>query len=358
MTTKPIAWVMAGGTGGHIMPGLAVAEVLTQRGWAIRWLGNPNKMEGKLVAASGYDMMPVYFSGVRGKGWRDLCKAPFALLKALRVVWREMSLNRPQVVLGMGGYVAVPGGIVSWLRGVPLVLHEQNAVAGMTNRWLAKVAKVVLAGFPHAIDRAEVVGNPVRSSMLKLEKPTVRYQAHQGPLNILVVGGSLGATALNQIVPAALSLMPVSQRPNVTHQAGRQHFQALQQTYQQYGVEAACTDFIDDMAQAMSKADLMICRAGAMTVAEVSAVGVAALFVPFPYAVDDHQTDNANFLVKSQAAWLTQQSQLTAQWLAQWLSERTRPELEQVATRAQACAKTDAAEQIAGRCMIASGVQA
>jgi len=356
MTTKPIAWVMAGGTGGHIMPGLAVAEVLTQQGWSIRWLGNPQKMEGKLVAQAGYDMVPVYFAGVRGKGCRDVARAPFTLIKACLTVWREMSVRRPLVVLGMGGYVAMPGGIVSWLRGVPLVLHEQNAVAGMTNRWLAKIARVVLAGFPKALAGAKVVGNPVRASLLMLDSPAQRYSVHQGPLKLLVVGGSLGATALNKVVPEALSLMPVSQRPIVIHQAGTQHIQALQLAYQQAQVDATCSAFIDDMASAMSQADLMICRAGAMTVAEVAAVGLAALFVPFPHAVDDHQTDNANFLVKQDAAWLCQQSQLTVKWLAHWLSECDRTRLEQVAIRAHACAKTDAAQQIAAQCILVSGV--
>jgi UDP-N-acetylglucosamine--N-acetylmuramyl-(pentapeptide) pyrophosphoryl-undecaprenol N-acetylglucosamine transferase len=358
MTTKPIAWVMAGGTGGHIMPGLAVAETLTQQGWSIRWLGNPQKMEGKLVAQAGYDMVPVYFSGVRGKGWRDLVKAPFALIKACSTVWQAMSKQRPSVVLGMGGYVAMPGGLVSWLRGVPLVLHEQNAVAGMTNRLLAKIARVVMAGFPNAIAGAQVVGNPVRASLLQLKSPAQRYASHQGALKLLVVGGSLGAAALNKIVPAALALMPLSQRPVVIHQAGSQHIQALQLAYQQAQVDATCTAFIDDMASAMSQADLMICRAGAMTVAEVAAVGVAALFVPFPHAVDDHQTENANYLVKHDAAWLRQQTQLTPEWLSHWLSEHDRQSLVQVAIRAQSCAKTDAAQQIAAQCIAASGVHA
>ena len=358
MTTKPIAWVMAGGTGGHIMPGLAVAAALIQQGWSIRWLGNPQKMEGKLVMQAGYEMVPVYFSGVRGKGWRDLVRAPFALMRSCLTVWREMSARRPQVVLGMGGYVAMPGGLVSWLRGVPLVLHEQNAVAGMANRWLAKIAKVVLAGFPNAMTGAQVVGNPVRASILQLDKPTQRYQSHHGALKLLVVGGSLGAAALNTVVPKALALMPESQRPVVMHQAGTQHIQALQLAYQQAHVEATCTAFIDDMAAAMSQADLMICRAGAMTVAEVAAVGVAALFVPFPHAVDDHQTDNAQFLVKQNAAWLCQQTQLTPEWLSHWLGERDRDALEQVAIRAHACAKTDAAQKIAERCIAASGVHA
>jgi len=358
MTVKPIAWVMAGGTGGHIMPGLAVAATLTQLGWSIRWLGNPQKMEGKLVAQAGYDLVPVYFSGVRGKGWRDLVRAPFALIKACLTVWRAMSACRPNVVLGMGGYVAMPGGLVSWLRGVPLVLHEQNAVAGMTNRWLAKLAHVVLAGFPNAIVGAQVVGNPVRASLLQLDGPTQRYPSHQGALKLLIVGGSLGAAALNKVVPAALAIMPKSQRPVVIHQAGTKHIQALQLAYQQAHVDATCTAFIDDMASAMSQADLMICRAGAMTVAEVAAVGVAALFVPFPHAVDDHQTDNANYLVKQDAAWLCQQAQLTAEWLADWLNKRDRKTLEQVAVRAQACAKTDAAQQIAEQCILVSGVRA
>ena len=358
MTAQPIAWVMAGGTGGHIMPGLAVAELLTQQGWLICWVGNPQKMEGKLVEKAGYQMVPVYFSGVRGKGWRDLVKAPFALIKACLTVWQAMSAQRPKVVLGMGGYVAMPGGIVSWLRGVPLVLHEQNAVAGMTNRWLAKLARVVLSGFPNAIAGAEVVGNPVRASMLKIDAPAIRYRSREGPLKILVVGGSLGAAALNKVVPEAIAKIPVLQRPIVTHQAGSQHVESLKLAYQQAQVDATCTDFIDDMAASMSQADLMICRAGAMTVAEVAAVGVAALFVPFPHAVDDHQTDNANYLAKQDAAWLCQQTQLTPDWLLGWLKDCKRQQLEKFATQAHTCAKTDAAQKIAQRCVSVSGVQA
>lgn len=347
---------MAGGTGGHIMPGLAVAHVLANQGWTIRWLGNPNKMEGKLVGAAGYKMIPILFAGVRGKGLSDLIKAPLALLKACRVTWKEASLNRPNVVLGMGGYVAMPGGIVSWLRGIPLVLHEQNAVAGMTNRWLAKIARVVLAGFPGAIPGATVVGNPVRAALLDVASPVKRYEARSGNLHLLVVGGSLGAAALNQVVPAALALIPEELRPVVIHQAGEKHLDALQNAYQQAGVQATCTSFIDDMAAAMASADLMICRAGAMTVAEVAAVGVAALFVPFPHAVDDHQTDNARFLVDQHAAWLIQQRDLSAQTLSKWLMQRNRQELTKYAVHAHANAKPQSAYEIARFCERVSGV--
>ncbi|OZI24388.1 undecaprenyldiphospho-muramoylpentapeptide beta-N-acetylglucosaminyltransferase [Bordetella genomosp. 7] len=342
--------IMAGGTGGHIMPGLAVADVLRERGWRVQWLGNPDKMEGRLVPPRGIELLPLHFQGVRGRGAAALLKLPFLLLRACAQAWGHLSRSRPDVVLGMGGYVAFPGGAMAALRGLPLVVHEQNAVAGSANRWLARMARRVLSGFPDVLPRGEVLGNPVRRAMTELAEPATRYAERTGPLRLLVVGGSLGAQALNTTLPRALAMLDPQDRPHVTHQAGEQHLQPLRQGYADAGVQADCRDFIDDMAAEMGRADLLVCRAGAMTVAEVAAAGVAALFVPFPHAIDDHQTANARFLSDSQAAWLCAQSDLTPEWLAGWLRQRSRPELQAVAERARQHARPDAAAHIADVC--------
>lgn len=358
MTSAPTLLIMAGGTGGHIMPGLAVADVLKARGWNIQWLGNPEKMEGKLVPARGYPLVELKFSGVRGTGLISKIKSPLRLLSAVWQAWQQFGRIRPDVVLGMGGYVAFPGGVVAALRTKPLVLHEQNAVAGMTNRWLSKVARRVLAGFPDALPGAEVVGNPVRQDVASLPVPGVRYADRSGPLRLLVVGGSLGAAALNSIVPQALGNIHSQNRPVVLHQAGAQHIDGLNEAYRRAGVQAECVAFIDDMASCLGQADLIICRAGAMTVAEVSAAGIAALFVPFPAAVDDHQTANARFLTEDGAAWVQQQKDMTPEWLAQWIVARTRQELCMVATRARAHAQPESAQRIAAICEELAGVVA
>jgi len=350
----PSLLVMAGGTGGHIMPGLAVAHALRERGWRVDWLGNPTGMEGRLVPAHGIELHPLQFSGVRGKGLGTLVRLPLALGRACRQASQHLARLRPDVVLGMGGYVALPGGMMARVRGVPVVLHEQNAIAGMTNRVLARIAQRVLTGFPGAL-AGETTGNPVRAELQQLALPEQRFDGRTGPLRILVVGGSLGAQALNSVVPKALaqwqSAAPGQPLPQVVHQAGEQHLQALQDAYRSAGVQADCRSFIGDMAEAYGEADLVICRAGAMTVAEIAAVGAAALFVPFPHAVDDHQTRNAAFLVDAGAGWLRQQSELTSSWLADWLAARTRSELLDIASRARALARPDATSRIADVCV-------
>ena len=351
MSAAPVIWIMAGGTGGHIMPGLAVAEILRAKGYQVLWLGNPERMEGRLVPAAGFEMISVKFSGVRGKGVRDLIRAPFSLLASIVKLLRAIGHQRPAVVLGMGGYVAFPGGVAAWLRRVPVVLHEQNAVAGKTNLWLAKVARAVLLGFPGAIKGGQWVGNPVRAAIAEMPVPELRYAKRTGVLRVLVVGGSLGARALNEAVPKALALIPSEVRPQVTHQSGEQHLLDLQKAYQAAGVDAQCVAFIEDMAQAMGDADLLICRAGAMTVAEVASAGVAALFVPFPFAVDDHQTANAKHLSDQGAAYLQQQRDLTSPWLAQWLMGQTREGLLRVAVQARTQSRPMAAGVIAQQCM-------
>jgi UDP-N-acetylglucosamine--N-acetylmuramyl-(pentapeptide) pyrophosphoryl-undecaprenol N-acetylglucosamine transferase len=332
------------------MPGLAVAAVLRERGWRVLWLGNPDKMEGRLVPAQGIEMAELRFQGVRGRGTTALLQLPMRLFTALRQAWGHLSATRPDVVLGMGGYVAFPGGIAAALRRVPLVVHEQNAVAGTANRTLARLAARVLTGFPDVLARGEVVGNPVRRAVCELAVPGQRYAGRTGALNVLVVGGSLGAQALNTVMPQALALLPAASRPQVTHQAGEQHIDALRQGYAAAGVQADCRAFIDDMAGALAAADLVICRAGAMTVAEIAAAGAAALFIPFPHAIDDHQTANARYLSDAGAAWLRQQSELTPQWLADWLMQRNRAELQEVAERARTRAMPDAARNIADAC--------
>jgi UDP-N-acetylglucosamine--N-acetylmuramyl-(pentapeptide) pyrophosphoryl-undecaprenol N-acetylglucosamine transferase len=344
------ALIMAGGTGGHIMPGLAVADVLRERGWRVLWLGNPDKMEGRLVPPRGIEMAALRFQGVRGRGAVALLQLPARLLSALRQAWGHLSAFRPDVVLGMGGYVAFPGGMAAVLRGVPLVLHEQNAVAGTANRALARFARRVLTGFPEVLPRGQMIGNPVRREFSAVAAPAQRFAGRTGPLHILVVGGSLGAQSLNTLMPQALARLPESSRPQVMHQAGEQHIEALREGYAAAGVRADCRAFIGDMAGALAAADLVICRAGAMTVAEVAAVGAAALFVPFPHAIDDHQTANARYLTASDAGWLRQQADLTPQWLADWLTQRGREELLAVAERARSRAMPDAAEHIADAC--------
>ena len=315
-------------------------------------------MEGKLVPARGYPLVALRFAGVRGTGLLSKLKSPFLLLKAMFQAWQQFNRVRPNVVLGMGGYVAFPGGVVAALRAKPLVLHEQNAVAGMTNRLLAKVARKVLVGFPGALSGAEVVGNPVRQDVVDLPAPSVRFATRAGPLRLLIVGGSLGAQALNAVLPKALALIDAAKRPQVVHQAGTQHIEGLIQSYQLANVQAQCLPFIEDMASELGQADVLICRAGAMTVAEVANAGVAALFVPFPSAVDDHQTANAKFLSDDSAAWLQPQRDLTAEWLANWIETRSRDELCAVAIRARTHAQPESAQRIAAICEELVGVSA
>lgn len=319
--------IMAGGTGGHIFPALAVADRLREQGWQVTWLGAPDSMEAELVPKQGYEMALVRFSGLRGKGWLRKLLLPWNLLIALWQSAVAIFLHRPDVVLGMGGYITFPGGMMAAFLRRPLVIHEQNSVAGLSNKVLARVASRVMSGFPDVLPKAIWCGNPVRSSIAALPEPQQRYAARSGKLNVLVVGGSLGAQAINQAVPLALALMSEEVRPNVVHQTGRQHHAAVVQMYQQAGVKADIRAFIDDMAESYAAADLVICRSGALTVAELAAAGVASLLIPYPSAVDDHQTHNARFLSERGAAVLLPQTALTAEKLAQWLGEQRREKL-------------------------------
>ncbi len=342
--------VMAGGTGGHVFPGLAVADVMRGRAWRVVWVGNPGGMEATLVPRHGIPMKWVRFGGLRGKGLLTKAMLPVNLLRAFWQSLRVLREVRPAVVLGMGGYVAFPAGMMAALTGTPLVVHEQNSVAGLTNKVLAKVADRVLVAFPGAIAGAAWSGNPVRDDVAALPPPARRYAEREGPLRLLVVGGSLGAQALNTVVPQALATMPPERRPRVVHQSGRRHLAALQAAYRDAGVDADAVEFIDDMAAAYADADLVICRAGAMTVSEVAAAGVASLMVPFPHAVDDHQTTNARFLSERDAALLVQQSDLSPQRLAGTLEGLDRPRLLAMAERARELARPDAAVQVADAC--------
>ncbi|MCZ2420820.1 MAG: undecaprenyldiphospho-muramoylpentapeptide beta-N-acetylglucosaminyltransferase [Burkholderiales bacterium] len=350
MSAKTIM-VMAGGTGGHVFPGLAVADFLHERGWRVVWMGNPDGMEAKLVPTRGYEMAWVRFAALRGKGLSRKLLLPLNLLRAFWQAQRQLSRVRPNVVLGMGGYVTFPGGMMAALCGRPLVVHEQNSVAGLANRVLAGVADRVLGGFPGVLKKGEWTGNPVRAEIAALPRPAQRYAGRSGRLEVLVVGGSLGAQALNDAVPRALTLIPEAERPRVTHQSGAKQIDALRAAYAAAGVEAVLLPFIDDMAARYAAADLVICRAGALTVAELSAAGVASVLVPFPFAVDDHQTGNARFLSDAGAAILLPQTELAPERLAALLRELTREQLAAMADKARVLAKPEATRAVAEACM-------
>ena len=345
------ALVMAGGTGGHIFPGLAVAEVLRSQGWHVHWLGAPApSMESQLVPAKGFAFEAVRFGGVRGKGLLTLALLPMRLLQAFWQSLQVIRRLRPDVLVGLGGYITFPGGMMGVLMGKPLVLHEQNSVAGMANKVLAHVADRVLCTFPKVLPKAQWVGNPMRDGFLNQAPPDARFAQRSGPLRVVVVGGSLGAQALNSGVPQALALMQRDQRPQVLHQGGVKHLKTLQDNYAQAGVDAELVPFIDDTASAFAQADLVICRAGASTVSELAAVGVAALLVPFPHAVDDHQTVNAQYLVSQAAGWMMPQSELTPEHLAAFLSRLDRAQLLHAAKQAYAVRKTTAAADVMQAC--------
>ena len=344
------ALVMAGGTGGHIFPGLAVAEELRARGWRVHWLGAPGSMESRIVPQHGFPLELIDFSGVRGKGLVTLALLPLRLLRAF---WQALQVVRrvqPDVVVGLGGYITFPGGMMGVLCGKPLVLHEQNSVAGMANKVLAGVADRVFTAFPDVLKKAQWVGNPLRSAFTRQAAPSERFAGRTGPLRLLVAGGSLGAQALNDIVPRALALIPAADRPLVTHQSGATQIDALRANYQAAGVQAELTPFIDDTASAFAAADIIVCRAGASTVTEIAAVGAAAVFVPFPFAVDDHQTTNARFLVNAGGGWLVQQSDLTPEGLAKMLLNSERTALVDIAEKAKNMQKINATREVVAAC--------
>jgi len=346
---------MAGGTGGHIFPGLALAQALRDGGWRVHWLGGRGQpgqpsMESQLVPPQGFAFEIIDFGGLRGKGLVTVALLPLRLLKAF---WQSIQVLRrvkPDVVVGLGGYITFPAGLMAVALGKPLILHEQNSVAGLANKVLSNVADRVFTAFPNVVKGAQWVGNPLREAFLNLPTPEQRFAGRSGPLKLLVVGGSLGAKALNEIVPQALALLPPDQRPAVIHQSGAKQIDALRANYAQAGVAAELTPFINNTAQAFADADLIICRAGASTVTEIAAVGAAALFVPFPSAVDDHQTHNARFLVDQGAGWLVQQRDLSAQSLAEMLSKMERLALMNKGLEAKKMQKLEATQRMVAAC--------
>ncbi len=350
--------IMAGGTGGHIFPGLAVAECLRAQGVPVVWLGAHGGMETRVVPEHDVPLRLIAVGGLRGKGWRTRLGAPFMLLRALHAAWRTLRAVRPRSVLSMGGYVAGPGGLAAWLLRIPLVVHEQNSIAGLTNRTLAHRARRVLAGFADVLPQAQWVGNPVRASIAGVVAPAQRFAARSGRPRLLVLGGSLGARALNLALPRALAAMPPAQRPDVVHQSGRRGFDETCAAYAAAGVQAQIVPFIDDMAARYAWADLAVCRAGALTVAELAAAGLGALLVPYPHAVDDHQTRNAQVLVAVGAAQMLQENPqgdfpLDVDMLQQRLESLldSRSHLLAMATAARTLAKPEAAQAIARACL-------
>jgi UDP-N-acetylglucosamine--N-acetylmuramyl-(pentapeptide) pyrophosphoryl-undecaprenol N-acetylglucosamine transferase len=341
--------IMAGGTGGHIFPGLAVAEELRAAGWDVVWMGARGGMEERLVPRHGYRTAWIRARAARGKGLVQKLLLPANLLFSFWESARHIRRIKPSVVLGLGGYVAFPGGMMASLLNRPLALHEQNAIAGLTNRVLAQVSDKVMVAFPGALKGAEWTGNPVRAEIAAIAAPEARFRGRHGPLRVLVVGGSLGAQALNEAMPQALALL--KERPVVVHQAGEKHIEALRKSYADAGVQGELVAFIDDMARRYAEADLVVCRAGAVTVAELSAGGLASILVPFPYAVDDHQTANARFLAERGAAVLIQQRDVSPEKLAQLMVSLDRAKLLDMAKKARALGKPEAAKLVAQRCM-------
>ncbi len=355
---------MAGGTGGHVFPALAVAHELRARGAEVFWLGTRNGMEAELVPQAGIEMEWITIAGLRGKGLLGWLLAPPRLARAVFQSLEVIMRRRPMAILGMGGFVAGPGGLVSWLLRKPLLIHEQNAVAGLTNKLLARVAGNVMQAFPNTFEKSNRVvncGNPVREEIISLPAPAQRFANRNGALRLLVLGGSLGAQALNEVLPQALAMLPVEQRPEVWHQAGKRNIDVAQQTYKAANVNARIEPFITDMAEAYGWADVVLCRAGALTVSELAAVGVGAMLVPYPFAVDDHQTANGRYLSDSGAAILLPQAELDGERLKKMLtgfmrdcSENNRAELLQMANRARALAKPLAVKRVADLCMEAA----
>jgi UDP-N-acetylglucosamine--N-acetylmuramyl-(pentapeptide) pyrophosphoryl-undecaprenol N-acetylglucosamine transferase len=353
--------IMAGGTGGHVFPALAVAERLREQGVGVFWIGTRRGMESRLVPEHGLEMEWISIEGLRGKGVAQILAAPFKIAAAVRQAARILRRRRPSVVLGMGGFASGPGGLAAWVLGLPLVIHEQNFVPGMTNQWLARIATRVFEAFPgsfSAARRAEVCGNPVRRAIADLREPRERLAQRRSegtdePARLLILGGSLGAQVLNEMVPAALAALPSERRPRVRHQAGERTLDTAREAYRAAGVDAEVTPFIRDMADAYGWADLVVCRAGALTVSELAAAGVASVLVPYPYAVDDHQVGNARYLADAGAARLVIQCDLAVPDLTALLDELLgdRESLLAMSEAARMRARSDAADRIADACL-------
>ena len=348
--------ITTGGTGGHIFPGLAVASELAARGARVFWLGTRDGMEARLVPKHAVDFEGIGFASVRGKGLKRLLLGPYAIANACRQAWQVIGRKRPGIVVGFGGFASFPGALMGVARNLPLVIHNLDARPGLANRVLKHGADRVLTGFPGVLGegrdpRVEWVGNPLRADIEAVPPPDERYARRSGPLRLLVVGGSLGALALNDTVPRALALMQSEARPQVTHQSGERHIDALRRAYAEAGVASECLPFIDDMARRYAEADVVLCRAGATTVAELAAVGVASLLVPYPHAAEGHQRDNAEQLAKRGAAEVWPQTELTAPRLAGWLAGLDRPRLLAMANAARGLRKAGATRRVADICL-------
>ncbi|MCV6588446.1 MAG: undecaprenyldiphospho-muramoylpentapeptide beta-N-acetylglucosaminyltransferase [Marinobacterium sp.] len=343
--------IMAGGTGGHVFPALATAQLLQQQGVNVEWLGTATRIEARVVPDAGIKLHCIDVEGLRGKGRLSLLGAPFRLLKALRQAVTVLNRVQPDAVLGMGGFASGPGGLAAWLQRRPLVIQEQNAFAGMTNRVLSRLAMTVAEAFGGAFRRSldtQVTGNPVRGPILELPEPQQRMAGRAGPIRLLVVGGSLGARAINERLPEALAHLPVEQRPEVWHQTGAQHLEVTRELYDQHQVTARVEPFIERMDNAYGWADLVICRAGALTVSELAIAGVASILVPYPFAVDDHQTANAGYLTATGAAVCVQQNVLTVEKLVELLCQyNQREQLLDMAVKARKLARPDAGDTVA-----------
>lgn len=345
MTKSKRLMVMAGGTGGHVFPGLAVANRLQQEGWEIRWLGTADRMEADLVPKHGIEIDFIKVKGLRGQSLKKLISAPWQIINAVLQARKHLQQWKPDAVLGMGGYVSGPGGLAAWTLGIPVILHEQNGVAGLTNRWLSKIATKVFQAFPGAFSNAEVVGNPVRQDLLNLTPPQQRFAERSGPIRILVMGGSQGARILNQTVPAVMESL--GHEYQVLHQVGAGNKQQVVTDYQRRGVATAeVTEFIDDIAHAYSWADVVICRSGALTVSELAAVGLGAIFIPFMHK-DRQQAINGDYLVDQNAAYMIEQPNLTVEVLTSQIQQLDRQKLQTLAENAKVAAKPDADIQVA-----------
>lgn len=359
MTEQRRFLMMAGGTGGHVFPALATARALEEKGHQVYWLGASGGMEQRLIGETDIPLSLIHISGLRGKGKLALVLAPFRLMRALGEAFTIMRRIRPDCVVGMGGFVTGPGGVAAWLTRTPLVIHEQNAVAGLTNRLLVRFAKTVLEAFPGSFGGDVITrctGNPVRTDLAQLPAPEQRLAERNGRLRVLVVGGSLGAQVFNQQVPAALAQMAEGDRPDVRHQCGEKNLDAARSAYEQSGVEARLEPFIKDMAEAYDWADVVLCRSGALTVSELCAAGVGAILVPFPHAVDDHQTQNGQQMVQAGAALMISQSRLTPDGLAETLEDlaKDRSRVMNMAKAARSLARPDATERVVNYCLEAA----
>lgn len=350
--------IMAGGTGGHVFPALAVAQEFERRGCVVQWLGTSSGIEARVVPANGIPLNFLEIIGLRGKGITQLLRAPWKVLTAVIAAKKILRQFQPNIVVGMGGYASGPGGLAAWLLGIPLIVHEQNARAGTTNKWLARFAAEVLSAYPDVLPNARCIGNPVREDIAKLPEPSQRLSDRGGSLHLLILGGSLGAQAINEMVPASLESLASSIDVDVRHQCGERHREQTAALYKKHGVEGEVVAFIDDMASALEWADLVICRAGALTVSELSAAGVASVLIPFPFAIDDHQTANGKWLEEQGAAEVRQQNSLSVQELARLIMSfsQDREKIMRMASAARAVAKPNATRDCVDVCLEVANV--